>query len=104
MVQSMHMANFGDPVGIMTAIFTQWLREDTGCSWKKLIECMKRCDLTHFAQEMEFALGLVVQGKSGLCLSCMHIREDHFKYHEVWFINEYLFIRPYFYLVLRSHF
>ena len=72
MVQAMHMANVGDPVGIMTAIFTQWLREDTDCSWKKLIECMKRCDLTHFAQEMEVALGLAVQGNSGL-----HVREDH---------------------------
>ena len=71
MVQSIHMANSGDPVGIMTAIFTQWLREDTDCSWKKLIECMKRCDLTHFANEMEVALGLVVQGKSSLYLSCM---------------------------------
>ena len=74
MVQSMHMANFGDPVGIMTAIFTQWLREDTDCSWKTLIECMKRCDLTHFAQEMEVALGLVVQGKSRLYLSCMSVK------------------------------
>ena len=73
MVQSLHMANSGDPVGIMTAIFTQWLREDTDCSWKKLTECMKRCDLTHFAQEMEVALGLAVQGNSGL-----HVREDHF--------------------------
>ena len=61
-VQSMHMANLGDPVGIMTAIFTQWLREDTECSWKKLIECMKICDLTHIAQEMEVALGFAVQG------------------------------------------
>jgi hypothetical protein len=71
------MANSGDPVGIMTAIFTQWLREDTDCSWKKLIECMKRCDLTHFAREMEAALGLGVQGKSRL-IFVIHAVEDHF--------------------------
>ena len=67
------MANSGDPLRIMTAIFIQWLREDTDCSWKKLIGCMKKCDLTHFAQEMEIALGLAVQGNSRL-----HVREDHF--------------------------
>ena len=71
-VQSMHMANHGDPVGIMTAIFTQWLREDTECSWKKLIECMKRCDLTHFAQEMEVALGLTLQGNFKI-IDVMHM-------------------------------
>ena len=72
MVQSLHMANLGDPVGTMTAIFTQWLRENTDCSWKKITESMKKCDLSNFAQEMEVALGLAVQGNSR-----QHVRGDH---------------------------
>ena len=62
-VQSIYTANLGDPVATMTAIFTQWLQQDAECSWKKLIKYMKRCDLTHFAREMEIALGLAAQGK-----------------------------------------
>ena len=72
----MHIANHGDPVGTMTAIFTQWLREDTKCSWKKLIECMKKCDMANFAREMEVALGLAIQGNSRELF--MHVVEDHF--------------------------
>ena len=59
----------------MTAIFTQWLREDTKCSWKKLIECMKKCDMANFAREMEIALGLAVQGNFRELF--MHVVEDH---------------------------
>ena len=77
-VQSMHMANQGDPVRIMTTILTQWLREDAKCSWKKLIECMKRCNMAHFAQEMEAALGLTLQGNSRLIIIChVHYRRSN---------------------------
>ena len=72
-IQSMHMANSGDPVATMRAIFCKWLGKDTKCSWKKLIQCMKKCDLNHYAINMEAALGLVVQGNSILlCFLVTH--------------------------------
>ena len=73
-VQAITMANNGDPIGAMSAIFTKWLSKDTERSWKKLIECMKRCDLNHFAREMEAALGLAVQGSFHPCVSLSHIK------------------------------
>ena len=54
------------PQEIMRNIFEKWIRLDTECSWPKLIECMRQCELGVLAQEMEDALQLHSQHSQGL--------------------------------------
>ena len=53
----------------MREIFGKWLREDADHSWKKLIECLKRCDLNSIASDIEDSLGMSTQSTEGLVLS-----------------------------------
>ena len=50
----------------MHKIFEKWVREDTQCSWQKLINCMKECELIVLAQQMEDALLLNPHHVQGL--------------------------------------
>ena len=43
-------------VEAMHEIFCQWLREDTQCSWKKLVQCLRNCDCKPLADEIDNAL------------------------------------------------
>ena len=45
----------------MQEIFTQWVNEDTKCSWEKLIECLKICKLSDLAKEIEDGLKSVAE-------------------------------------------
>ena len=45
------------PEDAMHIIFTWWLREDTECSWEKLISSLRKCELHVVAQDIEDALG-----------------------------------------------
>ena len=51
---------------ILQEIFSQWMQEDVDHSWKKLTECLRRCDLNTIASDIEDALGLQVQSDTGL--------------------------------------
>lgn len=54
------------PQEIMRNIFEKWIRLDTECSWPKLIECMRQCELVVLAQEIEDALQLHSHHSQGL--------------------------------------
>ena len=58
--------NFRDPERILQAIFSQWMQEDVDHSWKKLTECLRRCDLNTIASDIEDALGLQIQSNEGI--------------------------------------
>ena len=45
-----------EPVAAMRMIFQKWVNTDTKCSWKKLILCLKTCDKSDLAQEIEDGL------------------------------------------------
>ena len=55
-----------DQKEIMHKIFEKWVREDTQCSWQKLINCMKECELIVLAQQMDDALQLNPHHVQGL--------------------------------------
>ena len=55
----------------MQEIFTKWVKEDTKCSWKKLIECLKICKLSDLAKEIEDGLKSVTELCSEGCLLYM---------------------------------
>lgn len=57
-----------DPDVIMHEIFGKWLREDADHSWKKLIECLRRCDLDTVARDIEAGLGMRAHSIEGLML------------------------------------
>ena len=46
----------------MYEIFCQWLREDTQRSWKKLIQCLRKCECEPLADEIVCALGKAQKG------------------------------------------
>ena len=48
----------GDPVVSVDMIYSQWIREDVDCSWKKLIECFRDCGLHYLASDIEQHFGL----------------------------------------------
>ena len=50
------------PRDVMHAIFEKWVQEDTECSWHKLTQCMRQCELTSLAQEIEDVLQLKSEG------------------------------------------
>lgn len=45
----------------MQEIFTKWVNEDTERSWEKLIKCLKICNLSDLAQEIEDGLKSVTE-------------------------------------------
>ena len=55
-----------EPQDIMYKIFQKWVREDTQCSWPKLIQCMRQCELSVLAQQIEDALHPKPQHTHGL--------------------------------------
>ena len=55
-----------EPQEIMYKIFQKWVCEDTECSWPKLVECMRHCELSVLAKQIEDALQLKSQHKQGL--------------------------------------
>ena len=44
------------PRDVMHTIFEKWVQEDTECSWHKLTQCMRQCELSSLAQEIEEGL------------------------------------------------
>ena len=46
----------------MREIFCQWLQEDAQCSWKKLLQCLRKCDCKSLADEIECTLGYEQEG------------------------------------------
>ena len=44
-------------VEAMHEIFCQWLREDEQHSWRKLVQCLRKCDCEPLANEIDLALG-----------------------------------------------
>ena len=46
----------------MYEIFCQWLREDTQRSWRKLVQCLRKCDCETLADEIDHALGRAQKG------------------------------------------
>ena len=55
-----------EPRDITYNIFQKWVCEDTECSWPKLIKCMRQCELSALAKQIEDALQLKPQHKQGL--------------------------------------
>ena len=43
----------GDPTAAVDMIYTQWIREDVDCSWKKLTQCFRDCSLNTLASDIE---------------------------------------------------
>ena len=56
LVQNIQLGAHHQPVTAMRMIFQQWVKEDTECSWKKLIQCLKTCEKNCLAQEIEDGL------------------------------------------------
>ena len=55
-----------DPEKILNEIFGKWLREDADHSWKKLIQCLRRCNLNSIASGIEDSLGMSTQFTEGI--------------------------------------
>ena len=52
------------PVDTMFRIFSQWLREDPGHSWEKLINCLKQCGLNVLAEHLQNSLKEPLKGRA----------------------------------------
>ena len=50
------------PVDTMFRIFSQWLREDPGHSWEKLIHCLKQCSLKVLAEYLQNSMKMSTKG------------------------------------------
>ena len=54
----------GDPIAAVDMIYTQWIREDVDCSWKKLTQCFRDCGLNTPASTIEQHFGLPLPKQS----------------------------------------
>jgi serine/threonine protein kinase len=57
-VDTVTEASKGDPVKAIRMIYARWIREDVDCSWLKLTQCLKDCDLNSLANRIEQHFGL----------------------------------------------
>ena len=57
-VKTVTEATKGDPMEAIRMIYARWIREDVDCSWLKLVQCFKDCDLNNLASMIEQHFGL----------------------------------------------